>query len=57
MGPGNFDSLAIAFCSADIGSFSDTLGTNGIITGVRNRFGNAGSTVTPGDFRFQFGIS
>jgi len=57
MGPGNFDSLALAFCSADIGAFSDTGGTNGIIVGVGNHFGNAGSTVTPGDFRWQIGIS
>ncbi len=57
MGPGDFDSLAIVFSSADFGNFSDTGGTNGIIVGVKNSFGNAGSTVTPGDFRFQFGIS
>jgi hypothetical protein len=57
MGPGDFDSLAIAFCSADTGSFSDTGGSNGIIVGVLNHFGNAGSTVTPGDFRFHIGIS
>jgi len=57
MGPGNFDTLAVLFSSADIGTFSDTLGSNGIIVGVRNNFGNAGSSVTPGDFRFHFGIS
>jgi len=57
MGPGNFDTLAVLFSSADIGTFSDTLGSNGIIVGVRNNFGNAGSSLTPGDFRFHFGIS
>jgi hypothetical protein len=39
MGPGNFDSLAVVFCTADIAGFADTGGTNGILTRVRNNFG------------------
>lgn len=48
MGSGNFDSLAVAFCNAEIAGFADTGGTNGILTRVGNKFG----TQTNSGFRW-----
>jgi hypothetical protein len=44
MGPGNFDALAVAFCTADIAGFADTGGTNGVLTRAGNRFGTQANT-------------
>ena len=43
MGPGNYDALAVALCSADYGGFDDgvvfsTPGTNGVLTRAGNHF-------------------
>jgi hypothetical protein len=48
MGSGNFDSLAVVFCNAEIASFADTGGTNGILTRVGNNF----DTETNSGFRW-----
>ena len=45
MGPGNLDSLALVKVTADTGTFLDTSGTNGIISGVANNIGT--QTIDP----------